>query len=264
MVSFFDQLDAQLREVAVRAPSDAATRPPRPQRSVSRRPRSARRPCQGILAALSLLLVTGTALAATGLWRPILGEPRFGPGPTITADAPPPAQLAILGVLRAPQTAADRSAGTRAELRYMSAAASGVRTNYIRLLSDHTGFGPAVLVPVARIDQARSGAPPAVLAELPRTDALCLLVGDRDGEGAAKRCFTTDDVLDGRDTLSLGSDVFGLVPDAVRSVTVSFTGGATRTVAPADNLFETAQGAGGIPVSMTWTMAAGPVRHFTL
>jgi hypothetical protein len=217
-----------------------------------------------VLAALVTLLVTGTAIAASGLWRPILGEPRFGPGPTITAAAPPPTQLAILGVLRRPQTPADRSARTLALLQYMSGAASGVRTNYIRLLSDSTGLGPAILVPVARIDQAPSDVPPAVLAELPQSDALCLLVGDRGGEGAGKRCFTTDDMLEGRGTLSLGDDLFGLVPDTVTRVTVTFSGGAIRTVAPTDNLFETTQAGGAIPVAMTWTMATGPGERFTL
>ncbi|HEX3875218.1 MAG TPA: hypothetical protein VHW26_13780 [Solirubrobacteraceae bacterium] len=273
MNSLFDQLDTQLRDVAGRDPYPLTTRDPAPPTTRDASPATgrtraggrARRGPRRLIAVLAAVSLTGTAVAATGLWRPILGEPRFGgPAPTITASPPPPAQLAVLGVLRRPQTPADRSGATRDELQYLSPAAGGVRTAYIRLLSDDTGLGPAVLVPVARIDESSAGAPPAVAAELPHTDALCLVVGDRDGQGAAKRCFTTADVVGGLASLSVGSDLFGLVPDDVRRVTVSFTGGTARTVSPASNLFEIAMPAGGIPATMTWTTATGRRRRFTL
>lgn len=247
MTSFFDQLDRQLREVATRG-----------QAVTSRRPRR--------LAAVALAAVSvgGTALAATGLWRPILGEPGLGRPPSITASAPPRGQLALLGVLRRPQTPTDRSAETREELRYMSNTAAGVRTAYIRLLSGDTGLGPAILVPVARITRSLLGAPPAVVARTPRTNALCLLVGDRSGEGSAKQCFTTTAVLDGRATLSVGDLLFGLVPDRVRRVTVRFSSGTTTSSIPSSNFFRISMPAGAIPVAMSWALTAGPPRHFPL
>jgi len=263
MTSFFDRLDAQLREVASRDPESAAVREPadasrRPRRRASPRPR---RLAVAVLAAFS---VGGTAIAATGLWRPILGEPGLGQPPTTSASSPPAAQLTALGVLRRPQTPADRSAETEEELRYMSSTASGVRTDYVRLLSDTTGVGPAILVPVTRIRRPLESGPPAVLARQPSTDALCLLVGDRDGEGSGKACFTTADVLQGGATLSLGSGFFGLAPDDVRLVTVTFGDGAVRSVAPSSNFFTVMMPSGAIPASMTWVLTSGRSQHFPL
>jgi hypothetical protein len=269
MLSFLDQLDAQLREVACRDPAGAAVR--RPARAARRTPRRAfasphphpraRRVAVAVVAAAS---IGGTALAATGLWRPILGEPGLGSPPTISASSPPASQLDELGVLRRAQTAADRSAETEAELRYMSSVASGVRTDYVRLLSNTTGFGPAILVPVARMIRRLENGPPAVLARQPSTDALCLLVGDRDGEGSAKSCFTTGDVLDGGATLSLGNGFFGLAPDDVRLVTVTFGDGAARSATPSSNFFAITMPSGALPAAMTWVLASGTSEHFSL
>jgi hypothetical protein len=260
---FFDQLDAQLRGVArrsldaelrhvvaLRTPGVARLRGAAPWRMV-------RLP----VAALAAVSLAGVAIAATAVWRPALGAPGLGAPPTSTAAAPPEAQLAVLGVLRRQQTPADRGAETRSELTYMGNTASGVRTAYIRLLSDRTGLGPAVLVPVAQITQA---APPELGAAPPRTGALCLLVGDAAGRGAAKRCFTTGDLLAGRGTLSLATDIFGVVPDAVAMVSITFSNGATRHVAPLGNLFELAEPAGAAPATMTWASATGTVQRFPL
>jgi hypothetical protein len=250
MTSIFDQLEEQLREIASR---DLRVRA-RPRSNTSRSWRLA----VVVAAAASL---AGTALAATGLWRPLLGEPGLGPPAAITGDPPPPSQLALLAVLRRAQTADDRSAATRAELRFINDMADGVRTDYIRLLSSHAGFGAAILVPVARITQTQLSAPPAVLARLPRSDALCMLIGDRAGEGSAKRCFTTADLLSGSATLSLGGFLFGLAPDGVRVVTVTFDNGSARRVVPSSNFFAIMMPSGGTPATMTWTMTNGPPRR---
>jgi hypothetical protein len=253
MTSFFDQLDKQLREIANRKPGPAARsrRAPRHTRKLS-------------VILLAVLAVSGTALAATGLWRPILGEPRFGPPPTITSSAPPRSQLELLGVLRRPQTRADRGAATLEELQYLSRTASGVRTGYIRLLSDHTGLGAAVLVPAARYSLSADEAPPSVVTSAPRKNALCLVVGDRDGQGSAKGCFTTDDVRDGAATLSLGRYLFGLVPDGVRTVTVTFGDKRTATSPASSNLFEIPMPAGALPQYMTWTTTTGASQRFPI
>lgn len=254
---FFDQLDAQLRGVAHRG-LDAdlrhlvVWRRPGVARLRGRAPWRAVRLPATVLAAVSL---AGAAIAATAVWRPIPGQPGLGSPRTSTAAAPPEAQLAVLGVLRRQQTPADRDAETRSELTYIGNTASGVRTAYIRLLSDRTGLGRAILVPVAQISQA---AP----SELPRTDALCLLVGDAAGRGAARRCFTTGELLAGRATLSLATDIFGVVPDAVAMVSIRFSNGATRHVAPLGNLFELAEPAGAAPAVMVWASATGTVQRF--
>jgi hypothetical protein len=249
MDDFFDQLDSQLREVSRRNIGGATN-----GRRASRRVRA------GVVG-LAALSIAGTAIAASGVWRPILGEPGLGPPPTVIATAPPASQLAVLGALRRAQTPADRGTDTQTELRYMSNTASGVRTGYVRLLSNQTGLGPAILVPVARITQA---APSQVTAAPVRTNALCLLIGDRDGQGAAKRCVTTAELLAGRGTLSLGTHVFGIVPDGVRVVSIRFRDGITASVAPASNFFALTAPAGSAPAAMTWTPTSGAVRHFSL
>jgi hypothetical protein len=248
MDDFFDQLDTQLREISR-------------QKVGARRGRLASRRLRVGIVGLAGLSIAGTAIAATGVWRPILGEPGLGPPPTVIATAPPVSQLAVLGVLRRAQTPADRGADTQTELRYMSNTASGVRTAYVRLLSDRTGLGPAVLVPVARITQA---APSEVPARPSQINALCLLIGDSKSQGAAKQCFTTAELLDGRGTLSLGTHMFGVVPDDVRLVSLRFRNGTTVSVEPASNFFAIATPAGTTPTAMTWTQTSGAVRHFSL
>jgi hypothetical protein len=249
MDDFFDQLDSQLREIS-RRNFDGA----RSGRRASRRLRA------GVVA-LATLSIAGTAIAATGAWRPILGEPGLGPPPTVVVSAPPASQLAVLGVLRRAQTPADRGTDTQTELRYISNTASGVRTAYIRLLSPKTGLGPAVLVPVARITQV---APHGVVATPERINALCLLIGDSLNQGAAKRCFTTAELLDGRGTLSLGTRFFGVVPDGVRLVSVRFQDGTTASAVPVSNFFVLSAPAGTAPATMTWTAASGVAQQFPL
>lgn len=249
MDDFFDQLDSQLREISRRSIGGAM-----------RHRRASQRLRVGV-AALAALSIAGTAIAATGVWRPILGEPGLGPPPTVIATAPPAQQLAVLGVLRRAQTPADRGTDTQAELRYMSSTASGVRIAYVRLLSNDTGLGPAILVPVARITQT---APAGVAATPARINALCLLIGDSHSQGAAKRCFTTAELLEGRGILSLGTHIFGVVPDGVRVVSIRFRDGATESVVPAGNFFALTTPAGTAPGSMTWTPPSGAAQHFAL
>lgn len=83
------------------------------RRLSARRRRTRRR--RGACAAAIVVLIGAPALAATGVWRPKLGTERIG-GATITGQAPPEAQLQLLGVLRREQTARDRSARTREAL----------------------------------------------------------------------------------------------------------------------------------------------------
>lgn len=179
-------------------------------------------------AATALVLVVGApALAATGVWRPPIGDGRE-PAPKITAQAPPADQLALLGVLRRPQTAADRGATTLDALRLIGGrSVTGVRTNSIRLLSDSPRNGGLVLVPVARYARPRmpvpADTPPEWRERLnppPVDDALCVF--QLKGAGAGVACWSTADVREGRAWMSLGHRAVWVVPDGVATMRTTY------------------------------------------
>ncbi len=185
-------------------------------------------------------IVAAPALAATGVWRPTLGDGQT-PAPKIAADAPPPEQLAMLGVLRRPQTAADRSAASRAALRLLSGASiTGVRTNGVRLLAHSPRDRGIVLVPVARYARQSpplpADTPPEVRKALnspPIPNALCLLQLDVDGAGAG--CWSSADVREGRAWTSLGNRSIWVLPDGVATIRIEPLNGAPVDIAVTDN-----------------------------
>jgi hypothetical protein len=181
---------------------------------------------------LALVAFAGAATAAT-IWLPELGNPDFSYSPGVETAAPPADQLAALGVLRRPQTEADRS-GSEAALHDVNEFATGVRTAYVRVLGS-TANGPAVLVPVA----SRTGAPGLA----GRRDALCLyypVVGaapNGAGTNAAPACWSTQQVSLGKAWASSTDHIFGLVPDGVTSVTVT-NGDASAQGTVSSNFFD--------------------------
>ena len=101
------------------------------------------------LIASAAALATGTAIAATAPWSPILGNDGHG-HPTTATAAVPPDELAALSVLRRPQTAADRSPRVDAMLTVLSPDVNtGVHLDAIRVLATPAN-AIAVLVPIDR------------------------------------------------------------------------------------------------------------------
>lgn len=194
--------------------------------SRARRRRVRRR---GAVCAALIVLVTPPALAATGVWRPQLGDGRT-PAPEISADAPPPDQLAMLGVLRREQSEADRGVASRYALQFVgSGSITGVRTNRIRLLAQSNDDRGVVLVPVERYHRQPvplpEDAPAAVREQInppPVQDALCVFQLDVDGAGTS--CWSTADVREGRAWMALGRRSFWLVPDGVAKVRAEYAG----------------------------------------
>lgn len=191
-----------------------------------RRRRRWRRRGAGLV--IAAVIVAGPALAATGVWRPPIGN-GDEPAPRISREAPPDDQRSMLGVLRRPQTAADRGAATLDALRLISAGAiDGVRTDSIRLLAKGPHDRGLVLVPVARY----APAPPPIPADTPAAvrrkltqpaidNALCLFQLDSpDGAGVA--CWSSSDVREGRAAMSLGHRAAWLVPDGVSTVRTDY------------------------------------------
>jgi hypothetical protein len=114
--------------------------------------------------ATGVVIVTGTAIAATTgslPWRPDLGSSRPA------ASSVVPALRAALGILRRPQTAADRGPLVLTALRHLDRRlVNGVHTDAIRVVLQ-TRREVAVLVPVERAGPSDHRAA--------MQDALCLL-----------------------------------------------------------------------------------------
>jgi hypothetical protein len=259
MSDFFGQLEQQLRQVAE---ADLGVAPV-PTRAA--RPARRRLPRRRLILIIALLLAAGTAIAATGVWRPILGNQLFGPGPSISVSPPPASQLAVLAVLRRPQTPIDRSIATQRELRYTGG--RGVRTDYIRLLRRRLPDGaPLVLVPVVYIPPAdyRVTPPPGQPRLPPLQDALCLIAGDVGGS-AGGACFSTQQVLSGRAEASLGDQFYGLVPDGVRTVAVRTSSGREYGAPVSQNAFVVVVPYGtGFPTALVWTSTRGRTSVFPI
>lgn len=243
-MSFLDRFETTLREAGSRY---AEHNPPASQPTPKRHRRSRRY----LAISLAGLAVAGSATAAvtTHPWSPTLGDDRYGdPEPTISADAPPQDQMAILGVLRRPYTAADRDRLSRATLQFMNGKSThGVRTDYIRRLGTTSG-GAVTLIPIKRWDPR-----PDVLV----IDGLCLFYPEPNGDGGGKSCWTTMQIKGGYAYSQLGSHVYGLVPDGVTEVVVEFGEGGSATAQVRDNFFDAAATGINGPPTVIWRDSEG-------
>jgi hypothetical protein len=189
MTTLLPDLSRDLAEAAERAAARAA----RPRRRLLR---------FGLPLLAGTLAAGGVAAGAVGLWSPQIG----GRGATgeISRAAPPRTELATLGVLRRPQTAADRGAASTAVLRMTN---RRVRVGAVRLLGAQGGHGGVVLVPVTGtgprglIEIARARRATAMGQPPPPRPTLCLYA--RDGDGAGVGCFTLADIRAGRADMGL-------------------------------------------------------------
>ena len=182
-----------------------------------------------IAVGIALLSLGGAGAAASSLWLSPAGNPLYGFNPGLTESAPPAAQLAALSVLRRAQTASDRGPGVQAALTDVNNFTTGIRSNYVRVLSTTSG-GPVVLVPVQTRNAA--AAQPAI------QDALCLYYPQA-GSGLSDdiTCWSTAQVLGGQAFGGLATHEFGVVPDGVTSVNVSL-GSWVKSVPVTGNFFD--------------------------
>ncbi|MDO9353652.1 MAG: hypothetical protein Q7T55_08150 [Solirubrobacteraceae bacterium] len=183
-MSLLPGLEAELLGAARRTdPSSAPVRARPPRRG-----RHHRR--FGLYSVVAFLALSGGAYAARGLWQPVLGNDVTG-RPAASYDAPPREQLDVLGVLRRPQTDADRGIASSAALRGFRPADGDVRTGWVRRLTTLANGSAVVLIPV---DQRRGDD----TAYAKRDDAqLCLAVVPTRGEMPAPQCTPTSGLLVG-------------------------------------------------------------------
>jgi hypothetical protein len=136
-----------------------ATRPARRWWHPSRR---------GALLAAGAIVASGTAVAATSGWHPILGSSDRGPRPLAANAGVPADQLAALAILRRPQTDVDRGPLVQRALRVLDRRTiNGIHTDAIRVIF-HGPRELTVLVPAQRMGIVRH---PSTL----RRDVLCLM-----------------------------------------------------------------------------------------
>lgn len=214
-------------DLAHRAGARDAPHPPAAAEAPSPTGPTRRRPTRrlGLLAVLGVL-VTGSAVAATGPWRPQLGDDHRG-RPRVATTTAPAAQLRALGVLRRPQADADRSAPVRRALRLLAAREDvGVRVDGVRLLAA-TPTAASVLVPLERSGTHDPGYPDSTV-----TDALCV-VRVFPGGGGGEVCRSTADLRTGR----LRTAAWGLVPDGVARVEVTTRTGRVLGAPVRDNFY---------------------------
>jgi hypothetical protein len=261
---FLDQLEVQLLDAASRIAQvehmhgDAAP-PGSSQTRTAKRLRRGRRPA--LLLALGLLVVTGSALAATQPWSPLLGDSQRG-HPT-TTDAPPPSeQLNSLGVLRRPPSAEDQGSAIQADLRLIGEQEHGVRTDYIRYLAPAPNNAAVALVPSQRFSDDAAGGQYSV------QDPVCVFYPLEDSQGAttggAFPCWTIAQIAAGQAIEESSPQpgrlhLFGLTPDGVAKVSAQFDDGSTAEGGVDNNFFDLPLNRqDSVPVAhVTWTDRSG-------
>jgi hypothetical protein len=224
-------------------------------------------PRRARIAAIAVVaLLTGTAVAAVVPWTPDLGP---GHARTFAIDAtkPPQAQLDALGVLRRPQSDADRGAETRYALRFFGASVGGVRTDYVRLLRRDPNGRSAVLVPVTAYHLNQPDSLPDAARKLlaPGRDGLCLFVRDPI-DGGGQSCSPLADLRAGNVRGGIADRTsslwWGLVPDEVTSVRIRMAERDLVAAAVEDNYysFTLPQREEGVTISsLDWLDGAGHV-----
>lgn len=194
-----------------------------------------RRPTRrGLVVGLVGLSITVPALAATTPWEPIFGHPSRGDVPEgVSSSAVPESEVALLGVLRRPQSESDRGTAARGLLRSVGQEYQGVRPASIRLLTS-SGGQHALLVSTQGYGKAAS---PGVF-EL--GDNLCLEYGH------GSICGDAEKLRSGLFLAAFDDNVVGLVPDGVTRVELHFASGVTIAAVVRDNLFW----ASGVPTAL--------------
>lgn len=195
------------------------------------------------IAAVALVATafTGTAMAATGVWNPSIGDQANTPSPAISATPVPAAMAEALGAFRRAPDAQDHGPAVEATLSTLGGRfADGIRPDSVRYLGDDASGEAMVLVSAER-SLFTSGDAVSVFGS---GEPACVVVPNS-GEGgeAVPMCFGLDKILAGEAEVLIDSadhlsgEVWGLVPDGVASVTARFGDDAVHQVPVTDNHF---------------------------
>lgn len=222
---------------------DAARRELQPTRS-----RIARRPARRLALAggVALLLVSVPAAAENG-WFPFADG---SAAPSTSDVAPAPTLMEMLGVLRRPQTAADRSGDTDYALKMLSGETyDGIELGYVRRAAVGPGDQGVVIIP----SLSHRLAPGAIA----NPHVVCIWRTDYfrgEPAGGAPGCYDANDIRRGFALQQLGHRVDMIVPDQVARVAGVSDDGSVDTAVPDDNI---ASWEGRLPKRVVWYDASG-------
>lgn len=248
-MNFIDSYERQLVEAAER----------RRDARLSRRARrwlGGRAQRRGAALALAALVVAVPATAATvGGWDPFEDSqhnPRVGK-PTASERPVDGALKARLGVLRRPQTPADRGAATDQRLRDVGREFRGAQVDGIRVLDRERTvvLVPFEQMPVPRDDQGR---PLPGFGGPEQQNVACVFRGTSEGFTVAG-CHDPTKIERGLAIGTGGDEVSGLVPDGVARVRL-IRGGESGEADVRDNWFATSD-APSSPRFVEWLAADG-------
>jgi hypothetical protein len=191
--------------------------------------------------ALASLAAASTALAATGVWNPLIGDRTSSGPPTRSQSDVPAAARDALGVLRRAPEARDRGPAVQATLHQVGAAVvASVRPDSIRYLAPAAGGAATILVSVQR--GGLVGAPDPHDAATDVREPLCVYRPVAAGGGSASACFDIAAIRSGRAIATFGtadsSILYGLVPDEVAAAVARFSDGTTKRIAVTGNYVE--------------------------
>jgi hypothetical protein len=226
--------------------------------------------------------------------------PTRPPQPTSLNGSPPAALVSILGVLRRPATATDSLTLPHSARPFFPIQAQGVFVRYVRraLVKDGVSYYvipiSGVVEPpgssrrcdaaqVAALRQELPGIPAAdrastvalqkdqlaafrTQAHEPR-DQICLFEMAQNGSGGGGCGVTAGSIKQGSEIQGTGKTYFGLVPDGVASVTLSYPAqngkpAVSVTTRVADNIFAAEIGGASrslLPPAATWRSTGGAV-----
>lgn len=254
---YFDTLERQLVMASHRMTNEHAAR--RRRRYFGRRP---------LLAAIVALLCASTAYAVSSKapWAPaeLIGKSDPRAVPTLTAAALPQPMTSVLNIVRRPQTGQDRGPETRAVLKHFgNERRKGtyghvtIYSNAIRSVRAEGDVGPPVtIVPLVR--NASHGAP-GERAPAGVTTETQIWVWVPDPVDAGGAFPVSPDYFKHPQTVgSMGAFHFGLAPDGVTRVRLTWIGYPPVETTVTDNFYgvEAPPGAQGGPTA-TWFDADG-------
>ena len=252
-MSFIEQYEAQL----VAAGHRRIER--RLRNRVARWLRTPRR--RGAAVVIAALVVGAPATAATVGWNPF-DEPnrdaRVGT-PSLSEGAPDANLVRMLGVLRRPQSPAERRF-VEGQLRSQGLLrdVAGVHVDYIRVLDFQRGV---MLIPVERFGlgyERAARANPDVPAPNRAALSNAVCVYDAGGGSAGQSCFTGPRIRSGFAISTGPASGIGVVPDGVERVRLT-DGERSGEASVRDNLFITGGEAPVAPMIVEWLDHQGKV-----
>jgi hypothetical protein len=199
-----------------------------------------------VAAGVGALLVSVPAAADNG-WFPFSGR---SDAPS-SSDSPPASSLTgMLGVLRRPQTAADRGGDTEFALRFVGDKTyEGVQLDYVRRAVVGPGDEGVVIIPSVSHRQTPEATPNPQVVCVWRSDYFR-------GEpvGGQPGCYSADDIRRGAALQQLGHRVDMVVPDEVARVEAVSDSGSVDSSIPEDNV---ASWDGSLPKRVIWYDGSG-------